>query len=400
MKDGQVYLPIYPCVKAHHRPPLTIWVNSDECRECSVLKTSWSDAVFGLFKVHSLFSLEFLVLVISCVLTYGYGYGYERLIDDGIQCVICNLFDAGMTLIDNALSIFTEADAFAFLKADNDGDYNEPDADRNGVVDYKEFQDQLACGDWSCLVNIILVIICWNLSGGLAAFSVLLEKNGTSGELGLYVVFLVNRRVLPDIKMLSIMFVDFFHVLVELQVAIAVKEAFVSDFSGSHCARNLTNCTLLLSEGGELLDCIISKFINYYLHVLLLHEFEYGNKMAVMFNVKVLGYGVAKQGWKVKPYSNLLSLLPQTRNRTAKHLDTFLRLPSSAPLPVLPLSPATVGPVSAFASGRRRTQPREATIIHNVAVLLEATCLCLSHEFQQKRFSYVINEGKIPGIGI
>lgn len=51
-------------------------------------------------------------------------------------------------------------------------------------------------------------LVYW-FAGGLAALSVLLEKKGRRGELGLYVLprageslwyILVNRRVLPDIK--------------------------------------------------------------------------------------------------------------------------------------------------------------------------------------------------------
>lgn len=60
-------------------------------------------------------------------------------------------------------------------------------------------------------------LVYW-FAGWLAALSVLLEKKGRRGELGLYVLpraseslwyILVNRRVLPDIKNAEVLLLEF-----------------------------------------------------------------------------------------------------------------------------------------------------------------------------------------------
>ncbi|KAG5558942.1 hypothetical protein RHGRI_008778 [Rhododendron griersonianum] len=136
-----------------------IWLlNPNSYRK--LLKTSWTEAVFGMFKVSNLFSLKL-----------------ER----------CQFFEVSwsnslhMLVIESLLrrASLTEHDAFAFLKADSQGDYItycgfcealrqlsllghchglsveetkdlwvQADIDGNGVLDYKEFQQRIWNPTW------------------------------------------------------------------------------------------------------------------------------------------------------------------------------------------------------------------------------------------------------------
>ncbi|KAK9071680.1 hypothetical protein SSX86_008109 [Deinandra increscens subsp. villosa] len=132
-----------------------IWLlNPNKYRK--VLKTSWSDAVFGLFKVHNLMFRTCIFLRLNLYICFVIG--------DYLSLTYYHVRRASLT----------EEDAFAFLKADNDSDYItysgfcealrqlncfghsnglskeekedlwvQADVDGNGVVDYKEFQQHI-----------------------------------------------------------------------------------------------------------------------------------------------------------------------------------------------------------------------------------------------------------------